>query len=210
LITEATQHFIDPSAISPQQCYQWMVGAVIPRPIAWVSTLSAEGIPNLAPFSFFTVASVAPPVLAFTQVNPRNRPEKDTLANLRATGECVVNVVSHALAAVMNQTCADYPPEIDEFQAAGIVAAPSKLVAPAGVAASPARFECRLREVLQFSDQPSGGQMILLDVVQIVVSEAALREGRLAPDLVDAVGKMAGDGYSMTRERFDMARPQWP
>lgn len=196
-----------PRDLTPQDCYQLMVGAVVPRPIAWVSTIGTDGCLNLAPFSFFTVASIAPPVLAITQVNPRNGREKDTLRNLRATGQCVVNIVSHAQVEEMNATCADYPPEVNEFDAAGVAGIPSYEVDAPGVEASPVRFECTLREVLAISKEPSGGHLILLDVVQIVVRDGVMEQGRLSPALVDAVGKLGGDHYSTTRTRFELARP---
>ncbi|GAB2870282.1 flavin reductase family protein [Pseudoduganella ginsengisoli] len=187
--------------------YRVMVNSILPRPIAWISTVSADGVANLAPYSFFTVASCNPPVLSVTQVNPRDRPAKDTLTNLRATGACVVNIVSAALAEQMNATCADYPSGISEFDAVGITRAPGQAVAADGVAESPVRFECRLREVIEISPEPSGGTMMLLDVVHIHVADSVLANGVIDPQLLDAVGKMGGNGYANTRERFDLARP---
>jgi flavin reductase (DIM6/NTAB) family NADH-FMN oxidoreductase RutF len=202
----ATVNF-DVAQLAPQDCYRLLIGSVLPRPIAWISSLSADGVANLAPFSFFTVASIAPPVLAVTHVNPRNTQEKDTLRNLRATGECVVNIVSHALVEQMNASCASHPPQVSEFDAAAVAKVASLRVAPPGVAAAPVRIECRLREVLAFSQQPMGGQMMLLDVLHIHARADALRDGILQPELVDAVGKLGGDGYSTIRERFELARP---
>lgn len=199
--------YFDARKIAPQACYQLLVGSIIPRPIAWISTLSADGIPNLAPYSFFTVASCNPPVLSVTQVTPRNRAAKDTLANLRESGECVVNIVSAALADAMNATCADYPPEVDEFRAVGIERAPSQSVAPEGVKAAQVRFECRLRSVIEVSPVPSGGTIMLLDVVGIYVNDSVMHGQQIAPDLLDAVGKLGGDAYSTTRDRFELARP---
>ena len=149
----------DPLNIEATQCYKLMVGSITPRPIAWISSLSSTGVLNLAPYSFFTVASCNPPVLAVTQVNPRDRAAKDTLTNLRATHECVVNIVSEDQAAVMNASCGDYPADVSEFSAVGITSEPSHLVAVAGVKAANVRFECRLREVLTISSLPMGGHM---------------------------------------------------
>jgi flavin reductase (DIM6/NTAB) family NADH-FMN oxidoreductase RutF len=199
--------YFDARTIDPQACYRLLAGSIIPRPIAWISTLSANGIPNLAPYSFFTVASCNPPVLSVTQVTPRNRPAKDTLTNLRATGDCVVNIVSAALADAMNATCADYPPEVDEFHAVGLERAPSQSVKPEGVKAAQVRFECRLHSVIEVSAAPSGGTIMLLDVVGIYVNDSVMHGQVIAPDLLDAVGKLGGDAYSTTRERFEMARP---
>lgn len=202
-------HF-DPLQHEAQACYQLLVGAVVPRPIAWISTNNAAGVANLAPYSFFTVASCYPPVLAVTQVNPRDRAEKDTLSNLKTTGECVVNIVSASQADTMNATCADYPPGVSEFAAVGIEASASVNVAVNGVAAALVRFECQLRDVIQISTGPMGGTMMLLDVTGIYVSDQVLADGKISPDLLDAVGKLGGDHYSTTRERFELARPARP
>ncbi|RYY73719.1 MAG: flavin reductase family protein [Gammaproteobacteria bacterium] len=197
----------DPIVIDPSACYRLMVNSITPRPIAWISSLSQTGVLNLAPYSFFTVASCNPPVLSVTQVNPRDRAAKDTLTNLRATGECVVNIVSENLAAIMNASCGDYPPDVSEFVALGIESATSHQVRAAGVKEANVRFECKLREILEVSSLPMGGHMMLLDVVNIYVNEAVLVDGQIAPHLIDTVGKLGGDWYSTTHERFEMQRP---
>lgn len=197
------------ATLDPNAVYRLLVGSIVPRPIAWISTVSADGVANLAPYSFFTVASCNPPVLSVTQVNPRDRLSKDTLANLRATGAGVVNIVSAALAEQMNATCADFPSGISEFNAAGIARVPSMVVAADGVADAPVRLECRLRQVIEVSAEPSGGTMMLLDVVHIHVADRVLANGAIDPQWLDAVGKMGGNGYTHTRERFDLARPAY-
>jgi flavin reductase (DIM6/NTAB) family NADH-FMN oxidoreductase RutF len=202
-------HF-DPRQLDPATCYRLLVDSVVPRPIAWVSTLSQSGVANLAPYSFFTVASCTPPVLSITQVNPRDRVSKDTLANLRATGECVVNIVSAELAASMNATCADYPAEVSEFAAVGIERSASQVVAPAGVKAAPVRYECRLRQIIEVTPGAGGGTMMLLDVVHIEVADQVLEVAQIAPQRLDAVGKLGGNQYSTIRERFELVRPTLP
>lgn len=197
----------NPATLDTNTVYRLMAGSILPRPIAWISTVSADGVANLAPYSFFTVASCNPPVLSITQVNPRDRRSKDTLSNLTASGVCVVNIVSAALAEQMNATCADYPSGISEFSAVGIARAPGAVVAADGVADAPVRFECRLRQVIEISKEPTGGTMMLLDVVHIHVADHVLAHGAIDPQLLDAVGKMGGNGYAHTRERFDLARP---
>ena len=199
-------HYAIPTLSTPD-IYRLLTGGVVPRPIAWVSTRSSQGVDNLAPFSFFTVVSVQPPVLAVVQVNPSNRPAKDTLANLRATKECVVNVVTQDLLAAMNATATEYPPEISEFDAAAIARSTSQWVAPPGVQDAQVRYECRLRDVLVLADTPMGGSMMLLDVIGVSVNDNLLRNGMLAPALVDAVGKLGGDLYSTTREQNERQRP---
>ncbi|HEX4855639.1 MAG TPA: flavin reductase family protein [Limnobacter sp.] len=200
--------YFNTADITPQQNYQFLTQAVVPRPIAWVSTLSEQGIANLAPYSFFTVASCKPPVLCVVQVNPRDKAEKDTLANLKATRECVVNIVSHVLVDEMNTTCGLYPPEVDEFEKAGLKKSLSRQVIAPGVEDALVRFECSLREVNTVSEGPMGGSMMLLDVLGIDINEAALRNGQIAIELLDAVGKLGGDAYCTTRSNFNLARPQ--
>lgn len=200
--------YFDSQILSAQENYQLLVGGVVPRPIAWVSTISAAGLTNLAPFSFFTVASCEPPVLVFTHVNPRDGRSKDTLNNLRATGECVVNVVSADLVDVMNASCGDYPPNVSEFTAVGIDDVASVLVAPPGVKQAKVRYECRLREINVISEQPMGGTLIFLDVVGVYMNEDVLStNGNIDQQKIQATGKLGGDYYTGTAEPFLLARP---
>ena len=200
--------FLDLTDNSNHSVYSYLVGGISPRPIAWVSTLSGEGVANIAPYSFFTVASCNPPVLSVTQVNPRDNANKDTLNNLLATKECVVNIVSHSLVEQMNQSCANYPRDVSEFDAANIQRTPSQLVSVPSAAASKVRYECKLREVITISDEPSGGQMMLLDVVGIFLDDTVLVNGYIDPTRLDAVGKMGGDYFSTTKDKFALKRPQ--
>ncbi len=200
--------FLDLTDNSNHSVYSYLVGGISPRPIAWVSTLSEKGVANIAPYSFFTVASCNPPVLNVTQVNPRDNANKDTLNNLLATKECVVNIVSHSLVDQMNQSCANYPRDVSEFDAANIQRTPSQLVSVPSVAASKVRYECKLREVITISDEPSGGQMMLLDVVGIFLDDTVLVNGYIDPTRLDAVGKMGGDYFSTTKDKFALKRPQ--
>lgn len=188
--------------------YSHLVGGIAPRPIAWVSTQSEQGVDNIAPYSFFTVASVNPPILSVTHVNPRDKKEKDTLQNLKATKQCVVNVVTSDLVDKMNQSCADYPSEVSEFKAADIATVNSELVTPLGVAAAKVRYECKLRDILSFSEKPAGGQVMLLDVVGIFIADEVLHEQRIDPNKLKTVGKMGGDFYSHTSELFAVTRPK--
>lgn len=200
--------FLDLTENTSQNVYSYLVGAISPRPIAWISTLNSEGIANIAPYSFFTVASCKPPVLSVTQVNPSDKTNKDTLNNLMATKECVVNIVSQELVEKMNQSCANYPSDISEFDAANIAQAPSLLVNAPSVAGSKVRFECKLREVISISNEPSGGKMMLLDVVGICINDSVMSNGYIDPKLLNAVGKMGGDYFSTTKDKFVLKRPQ--
>lgn len=192
----------------PQDMYKLLVSGIIPRPIAWVSTQNQHGVQNVAPYSFFTVASVNPPILAITHVAPRAGGEKDTLANLKAVPECVVNIVSASQAEAMNASCAPYDNDTSEFEQAQIAAAPSELVKPVSVADSAVRYECKLREIINLSDLPAGGQLILLDVVGVSVKDGLLNEtGLVDAKQLDAIGKLGGDDYSYCRDGFALARP---
>ncbi len=193
---------------NPQDMYKLLVSGIIPRPIAWVSTQNQHGVQNVAPYSFFTVASVNPPILAITHVAPRAGGEKDTLANLKAVPECVVNIVSASQAEAMNASCAPFDNDTSEFAQANIAAAPSELVKPVSVADSAVRYECKLREIINLSDLPAGGQLILLDVVGVSVKDGLLTEaGLVDAKQLDAIGKLGGDDYSYCRDGFALARP---
>jgi flavin reductase (DIM6/NTAB) family NADH-FMN oxidoreductase RutF len=196
---------IDPATNAPANIYKLLIGVVVPRPIAFVSTLSPEGVANLAPFSFFTVASANPPVLCFTA--SYREPRKDTLVNVRATGEFVVNIVSEEFAAKMNLTSGEYPYGVDEFAVSALTAVPSDLVRPPRVKESHVNMECRLLQTIEVSNQPLGGTLILGEVVRFHVDDEIVEEFRIDADKLAAVGRMAGNSYARTRDRFDMARP---
>ena len=197
---------IDPSATEPLNIYKLLVGAVVPRPIAFVSTISPEGVGNLAPFSFFTVASANPPVLCFTA--SYREPCKDTLKNIRAMKEFVVNIVSEEFAAKMNVTSGEYAYGVDEFAMSGLTPTPSDLVRPPRVKESHVNMECKLLQTIEVSTQPLGGTLILGEVVRFHIDDAILEEFRIDPDKLGAVGRMAGNTYTKTTERFDLIRPQ--
>ena len=200
--------FLDLTSNAAHNVYSYLVGGISPRPIAWISTLSETGIANIAPYSFFTVASCNPPVLSVTQVNPCDHANKDTLTNLLATKECVVNIVSHNLVKQMNQSCANYPNNVSEFDEANIQQTPGLLVSPPSVEASKVRYECTLREVITVSEKAGGGKMMLLDIVGICVDDEILVNGYIDPARLEAVGKMGGDYFSTTKDKFVLKRPQ--
>src|ERR1700722_16409473 len=204
----------DPGRESVQNIYKLMIGSIVPRPIAFVSSQDARGVRNLAPFSFFTGVSADPPVILFC---PTVRPEdpsrglaahKDTLLNVIATREFVVNVVSEEIAERMNLTSAQVPPDVDEFALAGLTPVPSDLVKPPRVAESPVQMECRLRQIIEVSDRPSGGSIVLGEVVRFHVDDALVENFRIDPEKLAAIGRMGGTTYARTRDRFDLKRPE--
>jgi flavin reductase (DIM6/NTAB) family NADH-FMN oxidoreductase RutF len=204
---------LNPSEQSPQDIYKLLVGAVVPRPIAFVSSMDAEGVRNLAPFSFFTVASANPPIVCFCPMvrgvtNTGLQSTKDTLRNIIATREFVVNIVSEEFAAQMNACSAELSPEVDEFLVSGLTPLASELVRPPRVAESHVQMECRLQQVVHVSTKPLGGSLIMGEVLRFHVSESLLDNFRIDPDKLHAIGRMAGSTYARTRDRFDMERPK--
>jgi len=195
------------SDLNNQEKYRLLTGGVTPRPIAWISTRSHDGVDNLAPYSFFTVASCNPPVLLYTQVASQSGTDKDTLNNLIATGECVVNIVSRHLIEEMNITSASLPASDSEFSFAQVKSCASKTVAPLSVETSPMRYECTLKEVISVSDLSTGGKLILLDVKSIYVKDGLYNNGSIDQTLIDSVGKMGGDIFTYTNQTTEVKRP---
>ncbi|EPG35548.1 flavin reductase family protein [Acinetobacter colistiniresistens] len=193
--------------LEPNEIYRLLVGGITPRPIAWISTLSVDGVANIAPYSFFNVASCNPPILWYSQVNPRNGQDKDTIRNLIATKECVVHIAHTDLLEKMNLSCALLPPEQSEFDFAKIESEPSHAVAALAVKHAPVRYECQLREVMQLSTLPSGGTVALLDVKSIYVADHLWDGQMIDQQQLQSVGKMGGDFYSLTTDLRKLSRP---
>jgi flavin reductase (DIM6/NTAB) family NADH-FMN oxidoreductase RutF len=205
----------EPDSLSPRDLYHLLISAVEPRPIAFVSTRSPSGIPNLAPFSFFTIASVAPPVLAFTPLLSRPASaddtegrQKDTLRNLSETGECVVHVVSFDMKDAMNRASASWPPEVDEFVESGLTPVLSTMVQPPRVEEAHVAFECRVQQIVSFGDTPMSGNLVLCRVLAVHVSDDALQKGRISREVLDPIGRLGGLSYVRVNEAtFDLPRP---
>jgi len=216
MTTPAASHktlAIDPARSEPKQIYKLMNGLIVPRPIALVSTVDRAGIANLAPFSYFNGIGSAPPMVVFCPTTreprgPSNEIRKDTLHNVEATGEFVINVVSDAISAAANATSADVPPEVDEFELSGLTAIASDLVHPPRVLESPAQMECRLFQVVYTSRKPGGGVVVIGEVVRFHVREDLFDDFRIDPAGLDAVGRMAGNTWVHTRDRMELIRPK--
>jgi flavin reductase (DIM6/NTAB) family NADH-FMN oxidoreductase RutF len=188
--------------------YKLMVGSIVPRPIALVSSVDQGNVRNLAPFSYFTACSSNPPVVVFCPIlRPVPLSAKDTLRNILATREFVVNIVSEEFVERMNATAAQVGPEVDEFELSGLTPMASELVQPPRVAESHIHMECRLLQVVQVSDQPGGGSLVLGEVLRFHVREDLVENFRIDPDKLRAVGRMAGSTYVRTIDRFDLERP---
>ena len=200
---------IDPAQQSSNDIYKLMIGSIVPRPIALVSSVDEAGVRNLAPFSYFTACSANPPVVVFCPVlRPQPLGAKDTLRNVLATHEFVVNIVSEEWVEKMNATAAQVPPQVDEFVLAGLTPLPSELIKPARVAESHVQMECRLLQVVQVSDKPGGGTLVLGEVLRFHVRQDLIEDFHIDPAKLRAVGRMAGSTYIRTSDRFDLERPK--
>ena len=198
---------LDFTTLSPRDAYSWMADTITPRPIAWVSTLSPEGHTNLAPFSFFNGITGNPPTLMFSAVNNRGGVKKDTVRNIEATGEFVVNLVSHVLTEKMNDCAAMLPYGDSEFAKFGINPAASTQVRPPRVAPAPVAFECRLHSIVLIGEGAGAANVIFGRIVSAYVSDAVLVGGAIDPALLDTVGRLGGENYVTTRDRFSLKRP---
>ena len=206
-----TYSSFDLAGMSAGNSYKLLASLVMPRPIAWITTIDADGVVNAAPFSFFNLVSADPPLAAIGFSGASDRESKDTLANIRATGELVINLVPEELADAMNVTATAAPRGTDEMALAGLERAASTQVRPPRIAASPASFECRTFQIIE----PGGQSTILLaQVVHVHVRRDAFEnEARLHidPAMLRLVGRMhGGGGYCTTRDLFELERLTWP
>ena len=195
---------IDPTAHGPGPFYAFLTSVVVPRPIAWVSTRSPEGVDNLAPHSFFTVSAVDPPIVQFTSVG-----RKDSLNNIEATGEFVVQLTPEALFEQVNASGTNFPPDVDEFAAVGLTREPSRLVAPPRVAESPVALECVRHAVLSFGDST----VVFGRVVGASIDDAVLRDGHPDVELLRPLGRLGANEWSRPGEvvRIDrIGYHEWP
>lgn len=198
--TSNTSGSIDPAQLDTPTVYRLLTSLVVPRPIAWVSTVAPDGTANLAPHSYFNIVSSAPPVVHWTSAGI-----KDSLRNVRSSGEFVINIVDEELLERMNTTAADFPAGIDEAQWAGIDMATSKVVRPGRVAQSPAALECRLLQELTIGN----GNMVFGEVVNVWLRPDIGALDRILPEQLRAVGRMGGSAYTTTARPTRLERPTW-
>lgn len=194
---------LDPKTIPPGDFHRFMIGVVVPRPIAFVSTISAGGQLNVAPFSFFNALTNRPPLLGIS-ITRRGAAPKDTLRNIEQTGEFVVNTVDEALAARMVQTSGDWPEDVDEFHLTGLTPVPSDRVRPPRVGESPVSMECRRHQVIELGST----HFVVGEIVCAHVKDEVLTDGRVDIGKLRPLGRLGGDEYSVVREVIRMARPK--
>lgn len=199
---------IDFTTLPARDAYSWMVSTILPRPIAWVSTVSADGKVNLAPFSFFQGVCANPPTLMFVPVNTREGTKKDTVRNLEQVPEFVVNLVPFALAEQMNATAALLPYGESEFEKFGIASAPSIHVRPPRVAAAPVSFECTLDRFVHIGEGPLAAHVTFGRIVSAHIDDTVIGEdGRPDPQKLDLIGRLGGELYTRTNDQFAIKRP---
>lgn len=199
---------IDPAKQDLRANYKLLIGAILPRPIAFVSTVDADGNPNLAPFSFFTGATPAPPTVVFAPLRRfSDGLEKDTLRNIRATGEFVVNVVTEELVERANDTAVEFAPGVSEFAETGLTPAASEVVKPPRVAESPVSMECRLLQVVDLGPEAAGGGALVIgEVLRFHVRDDLIEDGRIDTGALHPVGRLAGAEYTTLGRRFTLER----
>lgn len=201
---------IAPDSISRASLYKILIGSVVPRPIGWISTVNASGHPNLAPFSFFNVVCAKPPTVLFCpMIRSTDGNTKDTLNNVKATGEFVVNIVSEELASQMVTTSVEIDAEVNEFELANLESEPSAVVKPPRVARSPIHFECKLTQIVEIGNNPGGGSVVIGEIVHLHVDERVLFDGdKIDLAALKPIGRLAGSEYVRVTDLFEMERPK--
>jgi flavin reductase (DIM6/NTAB) family NADH-FMN oxidoreductase RutF len=184
--------------------YKLTTGLIVPRPIGWIGTVSADGIPNLAPYSFFNAVSGNPPLFVFA---PGRGGRKDTLDNVRAVGEFTINIVTEQTAAAMNATSASHPADVDEFEAAGLTAVASSSIRPPMVGESRANIECIVTQIINIGHETFGNALVIGEAVEFHVDEQLLDGTRVDQAELKAVGRHVGNTYSLATDLFELRRP---
>jgi flavin reductase (DIM6/NTAB) family NADH-FMN oxidoreductase RutF len=197
---------LDPRTMKSESVYKLLIGCVVPRPIAWVSTVGADGVNNLAPFSFFMGVCPEPPTIAFSS-GPRAKGRKDTVRNAEHTGDFVVNVVDDELAERMNLSSGEYPSEVDEFALTGLTAAPGARVRAPRVLEAPISLECRVDRIIPVGRGPHS--LVLGEIVYFHVRDDLYETatGRIDMARLRPLGRLAGNSYAHVHDIFQMKRP---
>ena len=197
---------IDTRQLSQPDIYRILIGAVAPRPIAWVGSRSSSGINNLAPFSFYNIFSAKPPIAGFSTIPHADGRKKDTLQNVEESGCFTLNSVSHALVKQMSRSSALLEPEQDEFIYAGVTAEEANLINAPLVKEALLVFECKLHDIIRFGNEPGAGNLVLGEIIQIHVEDRLYQNGRIDFEQLDPVGRLAGNWYSTIRDKFELER----
>lgn len=199
---------LEPESLAVRDRYLLMIATILPRPIAWVATVSPEGTTNLAPFSFFTGICANPMAICFAPVNDRNGKKKDTLVNIELTKQFTVNIVNEKSVEKMNLTSAPYPYGVSEFEKTGVTALPSIKVKPPRVKESPVSYECELQQIVRIGEGALAGNLVIGRVVMFHCEDSLYNNGKIRHQDVHAVGRMEGAWYSRTNDAFELPRPE--
>jgi flavin reductase (DIM6/NTAB) family NADH-FMN oxidoreductase RutF len=199
---------IKPHTLPWQEAYKLLAGSIVPRPIAFVSTIDDNGISNLAPFSFFTAICADPLLICFSPMRKGSTgAKKDTLVNIETTKEFVINIVGHSIANKMNETSPDFESNIDEFEVSGLTKLNSETVKPYRVKECAVHLECVLHEVLHFGDKPGSGSLVIGKVQYVHVDDELYYEGKIDTEKLDPIGRLAGNMYTRAvTDTFEIKR----
>ena len=199
---------IDPKNQTFKENYKLMIGSILPRPIAFVSTISKNGIHNLAAYSFFNGVTSNPPSICFAPNRKgTDGSKKDTLVNIEDTGEFVVNIVTEDIVKPMNDTAPEYPPEVSEFEEVGLTPIESHIVKAPRVKESPINMECKLMQIVEVGPaEPGGGFLVIGEIALFHIQNELLDNGRIDTGLLKPVGRLAGTEYTTLGKRFSLSR----
>lgn len=198
---------VDPKDMEWKAAHELVASLVVPRPIAWVSTIGDTGVANVAPFSFFTPVCTQPMLLAFSIGWKRDGSKKDTLLNVEFTKDFVVNIVPEALGKKMVQSSKRLPREVSEFKEAGLTAAKADLVKSPMVAESPVNMECRLQQIVVLGNAPRRSSLVIGEVLRVHIKDSLLVKGEVPPSKLTAIAQMGGETYCRSTDTFILERP---
>lgn len=201
---------VSPESLEWRDAYKLLIGSILPRPIAFVSTIDEKGIANAAPFSFFTAICAEPMLICFSPMRRgTDGAKKDTLVNIENTKQFVINIVSEDMAKQINDCAAEYAPEVDEIEQVGLIKEPSFKVNVPRIKESLVHLECELYQILDFGDKPGAGSLVIGKVVNVQVADQLFSKGRIDTTILQPIGRMAGNSYTNPLGKtFDMIRPE--
>lgn len=196
-----------PGDQSTAENYLFMLNAIVPRPVAWVSTVGKEGLFNLAPFSFYNGVCAEPPLLSVS-IARRAGEKKDTLRNIENAGEFVVSVVSESMAGAMNKSSASFPPDVSEFEQVGLTPVPARFVQAPLVRESPINMECRLFRLIEIGTPPQGATLVLGEIIHYHIDDRILTNGRIDFKKFIPIGRLGKEWNSGAKDLFFLKRPR--
>jgi flavin reductase (DIM6/NTAB) family NADH-FMN oxidoreductase RutF len=199
---------VSPDTLEWRDAYKLLIGSILPRPIAFVTTIDEEGNANAAPFSFFTAICADPMLICFSPMRRgSDGAKKDTLVNIEKTRQFVINIVSERMAKQMNNCANEFPPDVDELDEAGLTKEPSLMVKVPRIKESLVHLECELYQVLEFGDKPGAGSLVIGKVLNVQVDDELFQKGRIDTEKLQPIGRMAGNTYTNPLGKtFDISR----